>query len=296
MMLQELPWLHGAWQQWLQSRQSGRLGHAVLLHGMAGLGKRELAEQMAAALLCEQGTGCGHCRSCTLLASGHHPDRIDLEPDGSQIKVDAVRALISQLTGTAHQGGARVVLIHHAQRMNGAAANALLKTLEEPMPGVYLVLLTHSPQQLLPTIASRCQRLKVPAATEQQLQQYLGGERQRLGTWPYWERLIGGPVLLKQWLETGEIDQIKQWRGWWRQSLKSGLLEPKLAAIPAESGAMLLKVLYFELLGAIRLEPERMARYYAVMPQIMTQIQWLERQSGVNLAAIFQRLLSQLHR
>ncbi|WP_084631072.1 DNA polymerase III subunit delta' [Ferrimonas senticii] len=299
-------WLTEPWQQWLARRSSGRLGHGLLIQGAVGVGKGLLAEQITQALLCQQPSvagGCGHCKSCLLLNSGHHPDRIDIEPDGNQIKVEQIRALITALESTAHQGGGRVVILHQVERLNGAAANALLKTLEEPMPGVHLVLLTAMPQQLLPTIVSRCQRLLVALPTWQQSCAYLdqslgnhdGDSAQQLGDWPYWQALLGGPLALTQWLQQGNgAEQIVNWRKLWRQSLKSGVLEQSLAAVDSEQAPLVVKVLYYELLYIGRKRPQWLASHYASLQQISEKITWLQRQSGINLVAIMQQMVTEL--
>ncbi|GAA5187826.1 DNA polymerase III subunit delta' [Ferrimonas gelatinilytica] len=289
-----MPWLASPWQQWQRSRDTGRLGHALLLQGEEGLGKGRLAAEMAANLLCEQGIHCGRCKGCRLLQSGHHPDHILIQPEGLQIKVDTVRALIATLTGTAHQGGSRVVVIEQAERLNGASANALLKTLEEPMPGVYLILVSAIPSALPATIVSRCQRLNVPSATPAQLKTYLGEGAQALPDWPYWTRLVGGPMALKKALAQGTVDQVERWRLAWQQSLEQGFLAPELASVESDKGAIVLKVLYFELMCRGRNVPESLAVTFPVMQELLAEIRWLEQQSGVNLQVLCQRFVRQL--
>jgi DNA polymerase-3 subunit delta' len=169
------PWNRPLWDRLTRDRE--RLPHALLLHGMAGVGKYQLALSLAEWLLCEQphaGGACGRCRSCNWLAQGGHPDLHLVQPraedDGSDkpkrgrrpISVDDVREATDMLALSSHQGGWRVVLIRPAEAMNTAAANALLKTLEEPPPRVMLILISHQPRRLLPTVRSRCQQLAVP--------------------------------------------------------------------------------------------------------------------------------------
>ncbi|WP_298440024.1 DNA polymerase III subunit delta' [uncultured Ferrimonas sp.] len=293
-MISRAPWLSQPWQQWQQRQQSGRLGHALLLQGPEGTGKQLLAEKILAQLLCDSQSHCGMCKSCQLLKSGNHPDRIDIHPDGTQIKVEAIRGLITQLESTAHQGGARVITLHQVERLNGAAANALLKTLEEPMPGVYLLLLCSAPEKLLPTITSRCQKLLVPMPSWQQTADYLGPQAQTLGSWPYWQALLGGPFELEKWLKKEDVNQVTQWRKSWRASLKSGLLEPQLAAVSAEQAPMVLKVLYFELLFIGRSRPQWLASNYHSVQLVSEKIAWLQRQTGINLTAVLQQLITEI--
>lgn len=171
----QLPeWLQPAWQQLLRSRQQNRLPHAVLLVGPDGIGKRLLAERLAALLLCEQPTAagevCGQCPACGWLRAGSHPDLTVVEPDetGKAIKIDQVRALGVELGMTSHGGLHKVAIIAPAHAMNVNAANSLLKTLEEPTPRTLLILLSASPGRLPATVRSRCQllRLHAPAAVQ----------------------------------------------------------------------------------------------------------------------------------
>jgi len=140
--------------------------HALLLSGQHGLGKRDFALDLAKAMLCAQpkdtGAGCGECRACRQFDAGSHPDFSLIEPEavGKQIKIDQLRELIQILTLASHQGGFRVAIINPAENMNSSAANALLKTLEEPPSDTLLLLVCERPSVLPVTILSRCQQLK----------------------------------------------------------------------------------------------------------------------------------------
>jgi DNA polymerase-3 subunit delta' len=181
-------WHTGAWAA-LQARAASQLPHALLLSGDAGIGKRRFADAFAAGLLCQAveagGFACGVCKSCMLVTAGSHPDLMVLvpealrtrvfdgeaEPDGSgkkrkpsvEIRIDDVRALIAFAAQTSQFGGRRVVVIDPAQAMNVNAANALLKTLEEPGAGLLLLLVCDAPAALPATVRSRCQRVRLPA-------------------------------------------------------------------------------------------------------------------------------------
>jgi DNA polymerase-3 subunit delta' len=168
------PWLAPLAHELMARR--ARFPHALLLSGQEGLGKRDLALVLAVSLLCEtpqpDGLACNRCASCHYVAAGQHPDlRIvepfDVDEDGvatpvEWIAVDKIRALIDWAQLTSHRRVAKVAVIAPAERMNAAAANALLKTLEEPPAGTYLILVTHQPGRLAPTIVSRCVRVAVP--------------------------------------------------------------------------------------------------------------------------------------
>jgi DNA polymerase-3 subunit delta' len=130
------PWLAGHWSFFMQRLEIDRLAHALMIQGPADSGKMALARAMVARLLCteERPRACGQCRSCKLLAGGAHPDYFNLEPEEESkvIKVDQVRGLIAKLDLTTSISERKVAFIHPAESMNGAAANALLKSLEEP--------------------------------------------------------------------------------------------------------------------------------------------------------------------
>ncbi len=144
---------------------SGRLHHAFLFSGPDGVGKTLTAHALAQALLCtspEEGDACGTCNACLRVADLNHADLHVVEREGTakQITIKQVRALQRALGFKAFEGARRVVIIQEAERMNPATANALLKTLEEPGPDTHFVLVTHGAHLLLPTIVSRCQRVR----------------------------------------------------------------------------------------------------------------------------------------
>ncbi|MFM1782722.1 MAG: hypothetical protein RIS14_475, partial [Pseudomonadota bacterium] len=167
-----------AWQQLLFDRavtafRSQRLGHAQLLQGEAHLGKLVLARALAKRLLCQKAgdaeVPCGVCTACQRFEQGSHGDfrqiGIELNEKTGKLKtaigVDQIRDMSEWLALTAQLAGPRVVIIETAHRLNAQAANALLKTLEEPMPGRYLILVTDQPKALPATVRSRCQRIEM---------------------------------------------------------------------------------------------------------------------------------------
>ncbi|WP_279502011.1 DNA polymerase III subunit delta' [Aeromonas veronii] len=165
------PWLIPDWHALSQTAQSGRLGHAWLLLGDPGLGKEQLAERLARLHLCQQpdrGEPCGQCHSCQLLDKGNHPDLGTITRDSKTIGVEAIREICTWLQGSAQLGRGKVVIIPDAERMTESAANALLKTLEEPAGDSLLLLITSQVSWLLPTILSRCHKhvCQLPAEGE----------------------------------------------------------------------------------------------------------------------------------
>lgn len=163
-----LPWQLEQWRRVTDIEASGRLAHALLLRGPEGTGKRHFAEALAARLLCEAADAgarpCGQCRSCHLAAVGTHPDlqRVQPEEDRRQIVIDQIRALIEHVGLTAHFGRRKLVVLAPAEAMTRAAANTLLKTLEEPPGDSVFVLVAHAASRLPATVRSRCQRLDFP--------------------------------------------------------------------------------------------------------------------------------------
>lgn len=170
-----------AWQQvfWRQLDEllvEQRLPHALLLSGADGIGKERFAKAFAARLLCQSprdGVACSQCKSCSLLAAGTHPDFmwLTLETDdkgktAKAIKVDQVREVVEFAAKSSQMAGWRVVVITPAHLLNVQAANALLKTLEEPGRETALMLVTSQPLSLMPTLRSRCQQRPLPVPTE----------------------------------------------------------------------------------------------------------------------------------
>lgn len=197
-----LPWLQAPLTAALASLRA----HATLIHGPGAVGQFELALVLAQGWLCEAGPAdsrrpCGHCTACHLMQAHLHPDFHLLLPDAlreplgwqpeddgareasdakkakpsREIRVEAVRAAIDWGQQTSSRGRAKVIVIHPAQAMNMVAANALLKTLEEPPGSLRLLLCASDPESLLPTVRSRCQRLPLAAPTRVQALTWLEG-------------------------------------------------------------------------------------------------------------------------
>ena len=166
----------------------GQTPHAVLFVGPSSVGKTTLALDLAAGLLCNDpdpsARPCRNCRGCRQVASGNHPDLHRLAPDGPgrQVKIGdssrpdpgTVRHLLTELSLLPAEGGARVAIIEEAHRLNDDAQNALLKMLEEPPPGVTIVLCADDEECLLPTVRSRCVRVRMGAAGGREIEHWLG--------------------------------------------------------------------------------------------------------------------------
>ncbi len=168
------PWQQSQWQLLQQSRQQGRLPHALLLTGAQGVGKQAFALYLAQSLLCgssgSEGEPCGQCRACLLYLAGNHPDLAVISPlEGKKnIGVDQIREIGHYLALKSQYSGHKVVVVTPADTMNVNSANSLLKTLEEPSSGTVLILVTHRPAQLPATIRSRCQAIRFGAVAPEQ--------------------------------------------------------------------------------------------------------------------------------
>ena len=176
------PWQLAQWQSLL--RRKATLPHALLLKGPEGTGKLDFARKLAQAAACESsaadGAACGRCQSCRWFGAGTHPDYREMVPEAMRaddaekargegrkpredIIVEEVRALADFVNLTAHTGTGKTIVIYPAERLNRNAANALLKSLEEPPASVRFVLVAHRASCLPPTVISRCQQVALGA-------------------------------------------------------------------------------------------------------------------------------------
>lgn len=211
-----VPWHAAHWARLQSRRARDAMAHALLLCGPAGLGKRDFMRRFVHGLLCLQpqdGVACGQCRSCLLLAAGTHPDLVGLtfglRKDGVQRKeivVEQVRELSARLAMASQFGGWQVAVIDPADAMNAAAANALLKTLEEPSAQTLLILLADAPWLLPQTIRSRCQRIEFQPPDPDIALAWLGaqGVKDPAGALA---AAGGNPGLAQEWAAQGALDR-----------------------------------------------------------------------------------------
>ncbi|HEY5972294.1 MAG TPA: DNA polymerase III subunit delta' [Pseudoxanthomonas sp.] len=229
------PWQQRAYDHAAAALETERLAHGLLFCGPAGLGKRAVAERLAQYVLCSERIGrepCGKCRSCLLYLSRSQREPLEQRPDKSlahpgghpahpdavyvgfawrmtpsparqltQIVVDQIRVLSERLSKTPQYGDALIAIIEPADALNESACNALLKTLEEPVPGRYLWLITAHPSSLPATIRSRCQRLEFSLPPrEEALAWLLAQGHAKKDTVEALEAARGHPGLADQWL------------------------------------------------------------------------------------------------
>jgi len=141
---------------------SGKVPHAFLFAGGAGLGKTRVAREFFKAINCLEtpGDACGRCSSCVKVMAGTHPDLVELNPEARWIKVDEVREVLEDVGLKPFEARMKCIVIEPAEQLGTEGANALLKTLEEPPSSTVIILVSHRPRLLLPTIVSRCQLIR----------------------------------------------------------------------------------------------------------------------------------------
>ncbi|KPZ53581.1 MULTISPECIES: DNA polymerase III subunit [Pseudoalteromonas] len=212
-----LPWLNSVEQQLAQSYKAQRFHHAQLLCGPIGVGKFELSEQLANSLLCqninthmqrENSTlsPCGQCKSCALTHAGNHPDKRLTQVEGQSIGVDDIRAISDFMNHSAAQNGNKVAIIENCEKMTTAAANALLKTLEEPSNSRFLILTTSNTAQLPATILSRCAKTDIKVTNPNEAKSWLANLNINDHVWL--PLFYTQPLLIKQWQAQEQLQHI----------------------------------------------------------------------------------------
>lgn len=227
-----IKWNESATKQ-LLGQGLGRLPHAMLLVGPAGVGKTAFAEQLAGLLLCESIardlTACGECQACTWLEADNHPDFRRVEPESDDeaeegatdkasekarkrsqriIRIEQIRELEPFVFVGSHRDGNRVVLIAEADAMTPAAANALLKILEEPPPSVYFILVSSRQRILLPTIRSRCRIIPFGVPDTAAATAWLAGAGLERRAERYLNLAGGAPMRVAEWNQQGHLAPI----------------------------------------------------------------------------------------
>ena len=224
-----LPWHRAALERLLVDRS--RLPHALLVHGPAGTGKAQFARALAASVLCEQprgGLACTQCPSCHWFSQGNHPDFREIVPESAAeddeeaeaetakpekakslvIKIDQVRAVADFIALSTHRAGYRVLVLRPAEAMQPAAANSLLKTLEEPPPSTVIVLVSDRPARLLPTLRSRCRKLALPLPPREAALAWLAQES--IANAPTALAAAGGAPLLARDLSEPREEELRR--------------------------------------------------------------------------------------
>jgi DNA polymerase-3 subunit delta' len=207
----DVPWLAPQLAQLRRARAAHRYPTGLLIHDERGAGGEALARFAAQLALCrEPDAPCGQCRDCRMFQVAQHPDFFELHPleDSKFIRIEQVRELSEQLTLTAHGGGATVALLCPADALYPNAADALLKTLEEPRPGVTLILVSATPSRLPATILSRCLRLRVPTPSRAVSVAWLA-RVQGPGPWATVLEVLGDAPFEALGVDAAEVAQLK---------------------------------------------------------------------------------------
>lgn len=209
-----LPWQEPLWRHFLALHRAERLPHALLLSGPHGVGKQRFAEALLGYLLCASPgeVACGQCHGCRMLASGYHPDLLRVSPEEGkrQIRIDPIRGVNAFVAQTAQQGGHRVIVLSPAEAMNVAAANALLKSLEEPGARTLFLLLADVPSRMLATIRSRCQHWSLPLPEAEQSLGWLTEQLDSHQEAEFWWQVSGGLPLLAAELAAPESRALRK--------------------------------------------------------------------------------------
>ena len=228
------PWLEPAWRTLSAYLGEERLPQALLIHGPEGVGKRSLAEAFARRLFCQGGGEelCGQCVGCRLWEAGTHPHYQVVQPEepGKTIVVDAIRALTARFALKPQYAAWRLAVIDPADAMNISAANALLKTLEEPPERSLIILLSSAPGRLPATIVSRCQRLPVHPPSKAQALEWLAGRHDRVSAADLWSAASGSPLRALEMAEKGYPEWREKLYGLWNGQGQAGSVDPVLAA------------------------------------------------------------------
>lgn len=281
--------------------------HAILFHGPAGIGKALFAERFAQALLCESpeasGHACGQCASCGWFVQYSHPDYRRVRPEAldeaegtagegddddgetrkggksarapsKDIRIDQIRALADFMNVSTHRQGKRVVLLYPAEALNSAAANALLKTLEEPPPNTVFILISNSLDRLLPTILSRCRKFALALPPFDQALSWL--KTQGVGDADIWLAEQGGAPLAA--LDTAQSESREIMDEFLRHLAKPGVDEALKTAdrlqktAPSQQVEWLQRWLYdlfsVKLSGKIRYYPRYRKELVALSGQV----------------------------
>lgn len=289
------PWLDEAKATLRKTHAAGRMPHAVLIQAAPGTGGQGLALWAARLVLCTTAAAapCGSCASCRRAEESLHPDLtvVGLVEESQQIRIEQVRELCAELALTSHQGGWKAAIIDPADTLNRFAANALLKTIEEPPPRTFLALVAAQPSKLPATLRSRCQRLVVNAPTRAQSLAWLEaacgpaewgtvldvvGEaplaaaaldpaalaKLREETWRGLEEVCSGAAdpaaLAERWSRSEPVLRLACFENWLTERIRRGLLgaseaaELRASAHPARPESAIKPRVLFELLDGLR--------------------------------------------
>ena len=295
------PWLTPFYQQLQRHFHQGRFPHGLLFTGSGGIGKYKIAKQLAQFLLCtnkQADNACFQCHSCQLMSANNHADFQLLSAEKNKsIGVDQVRALTDTLNERPQLGNNKVVIIKGAEQLTESAANALLKTLEEPQGDSYLILLTRTHHQLMPTLLSRLQQTHLHSPDDQMLIDWLyqlGYQVSDLGVLRWFQN---SPLALLNHLNALQQNESLDTRRHCVEGLFNVLFQPanlfsfaQLIAKDVEQNLLLLFHLLHDI-HKLKLNNNQLnedAIYYFALPQLQT---WQTQVSLKNLRVLSTEIL-----
>ncbi len=303
---QGLPWQDEQWQQLCRLLNSNRLPHAIMLSGGEDTGKRHFAERFIQRLFCISpldDEACGECKQCCLYLSGGHPDfkRVEPEAAGKAISINAIRELSEFSVITAHQQSWKVALVAPVEAMTLNAANAFLKTLEEPREKTLLLLVHDQLAPVLPTIRSRCrvlsQGLPPPALVRDWLAQQLGDAGGAVDE--LLARAGGRPLRALAFAKSNTLDDIARFEQVLKQ-VQTGEAPPvsSAAAFEGQSLTQLLEWLlaYYsrQLINAAQSGSFAQPRQFAFYDLLLATRKKLESKTNLNPQLILEELFLSL--
>lgn len=204
------------------------LAHAYLLVGPGGTGKSSIATWLALRLFClhpQAGEPDLTCPECQRILSGNHPDIVYAAPTGRQIKVDEIRHLKAEFSKSSVEGNKKMFIIKDADKMTNGAANSLLKFIEEPGTGIYILMLTTNKSAVLPTIRSRTQIIELPPLKRSALLQVLAEHEIPVAQRQIAVGITDSVTTIEQWQEDNWFgDAIKAVLQWYQDTVKNGML------------------------------------------------------------------------
>jgi len=242
-------WLAAAMSALGAAHAQGRMPHALLIHEAPGSGGDWLAAWAAALVLCERGmtAPCGECSACRRVVSLNHPDVswVRLQEESRQLRIEQVRDLSAELALTSHSGGYKVAILSPADALNRFAANALLKTLEEPSARTLLILVATEPSRLPPTVLSRCQRLRIRTPERAESIAWLTAARGK-GDWDAALDTLGEAPMQVAQADAGELAEVGVDTRRTLDALTAGRTDPVAAAERWARSQLPLRLLCFE--------------------------------------------------
>ena len=289
------PWFSQIFQQLAQRKQSQKLHHALLIQGPQGIGKTAFSSDFASLILCSSvidNKACGQCQACNLFRAGSHPDYHEVISE-KQIGVDQIRDAIKKLSGSAQLSGAKVLIIHAAHTMTESSANALLKTLEEPTANTFILLLSHKPERLLPTIISRCERIVMPIPDRLQTQDWLATQYSQTVDEELLSLYAHAPLTLLDELQQEQKISYEAFKTGLQDLRQQGVNPAQLAADWQEQVDKILKWLQFWLRGQIKVQQQVSEQYWQLHQHALSAVKRV-RNPGVNKVLVLNQLLTDI--